>query len=76
MTNEMRDSLAEAEAAAGPITGVKLMRATGAARVNVRTWLQCREGAGELGRRPLFSAGEDNIIADYLAAWTKGGDVL
>lgn len=76
LTEQMRERLAAAHKEQGLASVAKLMAATGASRSNVRTWLRSPEAPVKLGRPSFFSAEEEEVIAMYMAAWTKGGDVL
>jgi len=52
------------------------MTATGASHSNVRTWIRSLSAPIKLGRPTFLSSEEEDVIAMYMAAWTKGGDLL
>jgi len=72
----MRDKLAGARKELGTTSVKRLMDATGESRSNIRTWLRNDGEEVKLGRPTFFSAEEEDFIATYMAAWTKGGDLL
>jgi len=72
----VRDKLSAARKELGTTSVKRLMDATGASRSNVRTWLRNDGEEVKLGRPTFFSAEEEDVIATYMAAWTKGGDLL
>jgi len=72
----MRDKLAGARKELGTTSVMRLMDATGESRSNIRTWLRNDGEEVKLGRPTFFSAEEEDFIATYMAAWTKGGDLL
>ena len=72
----MRDKLSAARKELGTTSVKRLMDATGASRSNVRTWLRNDGEEVKLGRLTFFSAEEEDVIAAYMAAWTKVGDLL
>jgi len=76
LTTDMREKLAAARTALGTDSVAKLMTATGASRSNVRTWRRSTDAPVKLGRPTFFSPEEEDVIATYMAAWTKGGDLL
>lgn len=76
LTEEMQERLAAAHEEQGLANVAKLMATTGASRSAVRTWIQSPQAPVRLGRPPFFSAKEEKVIAMYMAAWTKGGDML
>jgi len=76
LTSEMREKLAVARGELGTDSVAKLMTATGASRLNVRTWLRSQSAPIKLGRPTFFSSSEEDVLAMYMAAWTKGGDLL
>jgi len=76
LTTEMRDKLAAARKELGTTSVKRLMDVSGASRSSVRTWLRNDGEEVKLGRPTFFSAEEEDVIAIYMAAWTKGGDLL
>ena len=76
LTFEIREKLGASREELETDSVAKLMTATGASRSNVRTWLRSPAAPVKLGRPSFFSEKEEDVIAHYMAAWTKGGDIL
>jgi len=72
----VRDKLSAARKELGTTSVKRLMDATGAPQSNVRTWLRNDGEEVKLGRPTFFSAEEEDVIAAYMAAWTRVGDLL
>jgi len=75
-TSETREKLAAAREALGTDSGAALMTATSALRSNFRTYLRSPDAPDELGSPMCFFPEEEEVIATYVAASTKGGDLL
>jgi len=76
LTSDMREKLAVARGQLGTDSVAKLMTGTGAPRSNVRTWLRSPSAPIKLRRPTFFSSEDEDVLAMYIAAWTKGGDLL
>jgi len=74
-TSKMREKLAVARGELGTDSVAKFMTAIGASCSNVRTWHRIRSAPIKLGRPTFFSSEEEDVLAMYMAAWTKGGDL-
>lgn len=67
LTPEMQEKMKTARAQLGTSSVAILVRATGAARSNVRAWLQNRGRVVTLGRPRFFSSQEEETMAFYFA---------
>jgi len=76
LTTEMREKLAATREELRTDSVARLITATGASRSNVRTWLRSPAAPVKLGRPSFFSEKEEDVIAHYMAAWTKDGNIL
>jgi len=76
LTSDMREKLAVARGDLGMDSVAKLMTTTGASRSKLRTWLHSPSAPIKLGRPTFFSSEEEDVLAMYVAARTRGGDLL